>query len=126
MSSWSEDENGNLVGSMELPMAVGIVGGASKVHPAAKANLAVLGVETAQELAGIMLCAGLAQNLGALRALSTKGIQAGHMKLHAKNMAVSAGAEGDEVDLLATRLQAYEGHRTQSLVETWLNEMRRA
>lgn len=126
MSSWSEDENGNLVGSMELPMAVGIVGGASKVHPAAKANLAVLGVETAQELAGIMLCAGLAQNLGALRALSTKGIQAGHMKLHAKNMAVSAGAEGDEVDLLAARLQAYEGHRTQSLVETWLDEMRRA
>ncbi len=126
MSSWSKDENGNLVGSMELPMAVGIVGGASKVHPAAKANLAVLGVETAQELAGIMLCAGLAQNLGALRALSTKGIQAGHMKLHAKNMAVSAGAEGEEVDILAARLQAYDGHRTQSLVETWLEEMRRA
>ena len=105
-------------------MAVGIVGGASTVHPAAKANLAILGVETAQELAGIILCAGLAQNLGALRALSTKGIQAGHMKLHAKNMAVSAGAVGEEVEALATRLHAYEGHRTQSLVETWLEEMR--
>ena len=105
-------------------MAVGIVGGASKVHPAAQANLALLGVNTAQELAGIIVCAGLAQNLGALRALSTKGIQAGHMKLHAKNMAVSAGAVGDEVDVLAERLQAHEGHRTQTLVEQWLNEMR--
>ena len=124
MSSWSKDPEGNLVGSMELPMAVGIVGGASKVHPAARANLAILGVETAQELAGIILCAGLAQNLGALRALSTKGIQAGHMKLHAKNMAVSAGAVGQEVDALAARLQDYEGHRTQSLVEAWLAEMR--
>jgi len=105
-------------------MAVGIVGGASKVHPAARANLAILGVTTAQELAGIMVCAGLAQNLGALRALSTKGIQAGHMKLHAKNMAVSAGAVGEEIDSLARRLEAYEGHRTQSMVEAWLQEMR--
>ena len=124
MSKWAKDSEGNLVGSMELPMAVGIVGGASKVHPAARANLAILGVETAQELAGIILCAGLAQNLGALRALSTKGIQAGHMKLHAKNMAVSAGAVGSEVDDLAARLQAYDGHRSQSLIETWLAEMR--
>ncbi len=124
MSAWRQDTEGNLVGSMELPMAVGIVGGASKVHPAAQANLAILGVETAQELAGIILCAGLAQNLGALRALSTKGIQAGHMKLHAKNMAVSAGAVGEEVEVLAARLQAHEGHRTQSLVESWLKELR--
>ncbi len=126
MSSWSQDKEGNLVGRMELPMAVGIVGGASKVHPAARANLAILGVETAQELAGVILCAGLAQNLGALRALSTKGIQAGHMKLHAKNMAVSAGAVGEEVDVLAARLQAFEGHRTQTLVESWLKELRDA
>ncbi len=126
MSSWSQDKEGNLVGRMELPMAVGIVGGASKVHPAARANLAILGVESAQELAGVILCAGLAQNLGALRALSTKGIQAGHMKLHAKNMAVSAGAVGEEVDVLAARLQAFEGHRTQTLVESWLKELRDA
>lgn len=124
MSSWTQDGEGNLVGEMELPMAVGIVGGASKVHPAAQANLAILGVETAQELAGIMACAGLAQNLGALRALSTKGIQAGHMKLHTKNMAVSAGAVGDEIEQLAARLEAHDGHRSQSLVETWLNELR--
>ncbi len=124
MSSWTQDSEGNLVGEMELPMAVGIVGGASKVHPAAQANLAILGVETAQELAGIMACAGLAQNLGALRALSTKGIQAGHMKLHAKNMAVSAGAVGDEIEQLAARLEAHDGHRSQSLVETWLIELR--
>ena len=124
MSSWTKDTDGNLVGEMTLPMAVGIVGGASKVHPAARANLAILGVTTAQELAGIMVCAGLAQNLGALRALSTKGIQAGHMKLHAKNMAVSAGAVGEEIDSLARRLEAYEGHRTQSMVEAWLQEMR--
>jgi len=124
MSDWAQDSEGNLVGSMDLPMAVGIVGGASKVHPAAQANLAILGVETAQELAGIILCAGLAQNLGALRALSTKGIQAGHMKLHAKNMAVSAGAVGEEIEVLAARLQAHEGHRTQTLVESWLKELR--
>ena len=124
MSKWERDVSGNLVGSMELPMAVGIVGGASKVHPTAQANLAILGVESAQELAGIMVCAGLAQNLGALRALSTNGIQAGHMKLHAKNMAVSAGAEGAEIEALAQRVQNHEGVRTQSLVEQWLGEMR--
>ena len=77
MSEWTEDDKGNLVGRMTLPMAVGIVGGASKVHPAARANLAILGVESAQELAGIILCAGLAQNLGALRALSTKEFKQG-------------------------------------------------
>lgn len=124
MSSWTKDDEGNLVGRLEVPLAVGIVGGASKVHPAARANLAILGVESAQELAGIMACAGLAQNLGALRALSTKGIQAGHMKLHAKNMAVTAGAEGDEIEALAARLQAYDGARTQTLAESWLAEMR--
>lgn len=124
MSSWAKNDEGNLVGRLEVPLAVGIVGGASKVHPAARANLAILGVESAQELAGIMACAGLAQNLGALRALSTKGIQAGHMKLHAKNMAVTAGAEGDEIEALAARLQAYDGARTQTLAESWLAEMR--
>ena len=124
MSSWTTNDEGHLVGRMELPLAVGIVGGASKVHPAAQANLAILGVNSAQELAGIMACAGLAQNLGALRALSTKGIQAGHMKLHAKNMAVSAGAVGDEIEQLAARLQAHEGSRTQTLTEQWLHEMR--
>ena len=126
MSSWTKNDEGHLVGRLELPLAVGIVGGASKVHPAARANLAILGVRTAQELAGIMACAGLAQNLGALRALSTKGIQAGHMKLHAKNMAVSAGAVGEEIERLAARLQAHDGSRTQTLADQWLQDMRRA
>ena len=124
MSTWSKDDEGNLVGTMELPMAVGIVGGASKVHPVAQANLSILGVESAQELAAIMVCAGLAQNLGALRALSTNGIQAGHMKLHSKNMAVSAGAIGEEIELLSQRIQQHQGVRTQTMAEQWLNELR--
>ncbi len=124
MTSWEKDSNGNLVGTIETPMAVGIVGGASKVHPVAQANLAILGVESAQELAGIIASAGLSQNLGALRALSTKGIQAGHMKLHARNMAVSAGAVGDEIEIVAARLQEATGPKTQTLVGELLEALR--
>ena len=124
MTSWNKDVNGNLVGTIETPMAVGIVGGASKVHPVAQANLAILGVESAQELAGIIAAAGLSQNLGALRALSTKGIQAGHMKLHARNMAVSAGAVGDEIEIVAARLQEATGPKTQTLVGELLEALR--
>lgn len=124
MTHWYEDREGNLVGSIETPMAVGTVGGASKVHPAAQANLAILGVDSAQELAGVIAASGLAQNLGALRALATRGIQAGHMKLHSRNMAVSAGAVGDEIDLIAKRLQAVEGPKTQTVVERLLKELR--
>ena len=124
MTSWNKDVNGNLVGTIETPMAVGIVGGASKVHPVAQANLAILGVESAQELAGIIAAAGLSQNLGALRALSTKGIQAGHMKLHARNMAVSAGAVGDEIEIVAARLQEATGPKTQTLVGELLETLR--
>jgi hydroxymethylglutaryl-CoA reductase len=124
MTSWNKDVNGNLVGAIETPMAVGIVGGASKVHPVAQANLAILGVESAQELAGIIAAAGLSQNLGALRALSTKGIQAGHMKLHARNMAVSAGAVGDEIEIVAARLQEATGPKTQTLVGQLLEALR--
>ena len=101
LTKWEKDEEGNLVGTIELPMAVGLVGGAVRVHPAAKANIALLGIETANELAAIMAAAGLAQNLGALRALATVGIQAGHMKLHVRNMAASAGAVGEEIDAVA-------------------------
>ena len=124
MTSWEKDSSGNLVGTIETPMAVGIVGGASKVHPVAQANLAILGVESAQELAGIIAAAGLSQNLGALRALSTKGIQAGHMKLHARNMAVSAGAQGDEIEIVAARLQEATGPKTQTLVGELLEALR--
>ena len=124
MTRWNRDDDGNLVGRIETPMAVGIVGGASKVHPAARANLSILGVESAQELAGIMAAAGIAQNLGAMRALATSGIQAGHMKLHAKNMAVSAGARGDEVEQVANIVNAQSGPVTQQLVKDTLESIR--
>ncbi|RJU85543.1 MAG: hydroxymethylglutaryl-CoA reductase, degradative [Candidatus Poseidoniales archaeon] len=125
MTRWHRDSEGNLVGKLETPMAVGIVGGASKVHPAARANLAILGVESAQELAGIIAAAGLAQNLGAMRALATSGIQAGHMKLHARNMAVSAGAIGDEIDTVANLVNSQKGPVTQQLVKQTLDELRK-
>ena len=124
MTEWTRLENGDLLGRIETPMAVGTVGGASKVHPAAQANLAILGVESAQELAGIIAASGLAQNLGALRALATKGIQAGHMKLHSRNMAVSAGAVGDEIEIVAQRLQSVEGPKTQTVVVQLLKTLR--
>jgi hydroxymethylglutaryl-CoA reductase len=95
----TEDHNSqSLVGTLELPMAVGIVGGATRVHPAAKAALKLLGVKTARELAEIIVAVGLAQNLAALRALASEGIQRGHMKLHARQVAIAAGAEGELID----------------------------
>ena len=124
MTEWKITDEGCLVGSIETPMAVGIVGGASRVHPVAKANLAILGVTSASELAGIICAAGLAQNLGALRALATNGIQAGHMKLHSRNMAVSAGAEGKEIELVAAKLQSHIGPKTQTVVQKILEEIR--
>ena len=124
MTHWDKDSEGNLVGRIETPMAVGIVGGASKVHPVARANLEILGVESAQELASVMAAAGLAQNLGALRALATSGIQKGHMRLHAKNMAVSAGAVGEEIEKVAQQLIAEEGPKTQTRVAEILKALR--
>lgn len=104
LTHWEKDEDGNLVGSLEMPMAVGIVGGATKVHPVAKVALKILGVKTAKELAEIMGAVGLAQNFAALRALATEGIQRGHMKLHARNLAVMAGATGDLIEEVARRM----------------------
>ena len=124
LTKWSKDDDGNLVGSIELPMAVGLVGGAVRVHPAAQANVALLGVESADELAKVMAASGLAQNLGALRALATVGIQAGHMKLHVRNMAVTAGAEGGEVDRVASILRERGGRITQASVIEALEEIR--
>jgi hydroxymethylglutaryl-CoA reductase len=102
LSTWETDGDGNLVGSLELPLAAGIVGGATKAHPAARAAVKVLGVRTAQQLAEVVVSAGLAQNLAALRALATEGIQRGHMELHARSMAIAAGAAGDLVDRVAS------------------------
>jgi hydroxymethylglutaryl-CoA reductase len=106
LSVWERDEQGNLVGTLELPLAVGIVGGATKVHPAAQAALKLLGVKQANELAEVCVCAGLATNLAALRALASEGIQRGHMGLHARQIALAAGAHGAEVDEIARRMIA--------------------
>ena len=101
LTSFSKSSNGDLVGKIEIPLSVGIVGGISTVHPMAKMGLKILGVKSASELACIIASTGLAQNLAAIRALSTEGIQKGHMKLHAKNIAVAAGATGKIVDLVS-------------------------
>ncbi|MBA4789016.1 MAG: hydroxymethylglutaryl-CoA reductase, degradative [Pseudomonadota bacterium] len=106
LSHYEKDADGNLVGTLEVPMAVGLVGGATKTHPVAQASVKMLGVTSASELAEIILAVGLAQNTGALRALAAEGIQKGHMSLHARNIAVSAGAQGDEIELVTARLKA--------------------
>ncbi|MDW7977864.1 MAG: hydroxymethylglutaryl-CoA reductase, degradative [Candidatus Caldarchaeum sp.] len=101
LTVWEQMPNGDLYGSIELPLAVGIVGGATRTNPVAKLSLKILGVKSARELAEVMAAVGLVQNLAALRALAAEGIQAGHMSLHAKNIAVMAGAVGDEIDIVA-------------------------
>jgi hydroxymethylglutaryl-CoA reductase len=104
LSVWEKNQNGDLVGSIELPMAVGLIGGAVRTHPIAKIALKILGVKTANEFAEVLAAVGLAQNLGALRALAHEGIQRGHMSLHARNIAVAAGVPAELVDLVAERM----------------------
>jgi len=104
LSTWGKDKDGNLVGTLEMPMAVGIVGGATKVHPAAQASIKLMGVKTASELAEIIVSVGLAQNMAALRALATEGIQRGHMSLHARQVAIAAGASGELIEKVATQM----------------------
>ncbi len=104
LSKWTKDENGNLVGSLELPLSVGIVGGIANVHPVAKICNKILGVTSAQELSGIIIATGLAQNYSAIRALSTEGIQKGHMRLHARNLAAAAGASNDQIDMIVQKM----------------------
>jgi len=122
LSTWSEAADGSLLGELELPLAAGIVGGATRVHPTARACLALLQVESAAQLAEIVASVGLAQNLAALRALATEGIQRGHMGLHARQVAMAAGATGEWVERLARQLVA-EGNvrldRAQELLEAW-------
>jgi hydroxymethylglutaryl-CoA reductase len=122
LSTWSVEENGNLRGFLEMPMAVGIVGGATRVHPAAQAALKLLKIESAAELAQVIASVGLAQNLAALRALATEGIQRGHMSLHARQVAVSAGATGEEVERLANQLVTEKTIRTdraEQILKEW-------
>lgn len=106
LSTWGKDADGNLVGTLEMPMALGIVGGATKVHPAARAALKLMDIQTAAELAEIVVSVGLAQNMAALRALATEGIQRGHMSLHARQVAIAAGAMGVQVETIAAQLVA--------------------
>ena len=104
LSTWRKDENGHLHGSLTLPMAIGTVGGATRVHPTAQANLKLMGVKSAQDLGEIIVSVGLAQNLAAMRALSTEGIQRGHMSLHARQIALSVGATPDQAQRIAAQL----------------------
>jgi hydroxymethylglutaryl-CoA reductase len=104
LTAWEKTPEGDLLGKIELPVAVGIIGGATAVHPVAKICLKILGVKTARELGEVMVAVGMAQNLAALRAMVTEGIRRGHMKLHAKNLAITAGATGDLIDQVAERM----------------------
>jgi hydroxymethylglutaryl-CoA reductase len=106
LSTWGKNTVGDLVGTLEMPMAVGIIGGATKVHPGARAALKLMGIQTASELAEIIVAVGLAQNMAALRALATEGIQRGHMSLHARQVAIAAGASGDMIEKVAALMIA--------------------
>jgi hydroxymethylglutaryl-CoA reductase len=123
LTTYEKNADGDLVGTIELPLPVGLVGGATAVHPTAKLNVRLLGVKTAAELACVMAAVGLAQNFAALRALANEGIQKGHMALHARNVAVMAGARPEEVDELASRLAAEHTGR-QDRAKEILAEMR--
>ena len=123
MSRWEEDAEGNLVGVLEMPMAVGLIGGATKIHPTAQANLKILGVKTADALARVIVSVGLAQNFAAMRALATTGIQKGHMALHAQNVALMVGAIGAEIDAVAAELRKL-GKVRQDLAEEILAKIR--
>jgi hydroxymethylglutaryl-CoA reductase len=106
LTSWEKDANGDLVGTLEMPMAVGIVGGATASNPIAKLAVKILGIKSARELAEVIVSVGLAQNLAALRALAAEGIQRGHMSLHARNVAISVGAKGDLIDKISAQMVA--------------------
>jgi hydroxymethylglutaryl-CoA reductase len=104
LTTFYKDKNGDLVGTIEIPLAVGIVGGATKTNPVSQVSLKILDVKTAQELAQIAACVGLANNFAAMRAMIKEGIQRGHMKLHAENIATTAGAKPNEVKIISKRL----------------------
>jgi hydroxymethylglutaryl-CoA reductase len=122
LSTWGQDAAGNLVGTLELPMAVGTVGGATRVHPTARLALKLMGIQSASELGQIAAAVGLAQNLAALRALATEGIQRGHMALHARQVAIAAGAVGDAIERLAAQLvveKTVRIDRAEEILQAW-------
>jgi hydroxymethylglutaryl-CoA reductase len=106
LTHYEKNKDGDLVGTIELPVAVGLVGGATRVHPVAKSTVKILGVKSADDLSRIIAAVGLCQNFAALRALASEGIQRGHMSLHAKNVAVQAGAKCDLIEIVAARMAA--------------------
>jgi hydroxymethylglutaryl-CoA reductase len=123
LSTWEKDAQGDLVGALEMPLAVGVVGGATKVHPTARAAINLMGVNTASELAEIIVSVGLAQNLAALRALATEGIQRGHMSLHARQVAIAAGAQGELIERLAQQMvseKAVRIDRAEEILKEWV------
>jgi len=125
-TNWKKTENGDLEGTIEIPMAVGLVGGATATHPTAKACVKILDVKIpggAAELSQVICAVGLCQNLGALRALASEGIQRGHMGLHARNLAVQAGAKGGEIDKVAEMLKR-SGTVRADVAEKFLSEIR--
>ncbi len=128
LAIWRRDKEGNLIGKLEMPIAVGTVGGATKVHPLAKLNLKILGISSAQELACVLAAVGLAQNLAAIRAIATEGIQRGHMELHARNLAIMAGAKPEEaskVAELAVKLAKERGRKIgMDIVEEVLKKLK--
>jgi hydroxymethylglutaryl-CoA reductase len=124
LTRWQMTEDGDLAGEIELPLAVGIVGGIVSVNPMAKVALKIMGVKNASELAMAMAATGLAQNLAAIRALASEGIQKGHMALHARNIAVMAGAKGKQVELVSRRI-ASEGAVTVSRAKEVLSALRK-
>ena len=124
LTRWWRDESGDLHGELTMPLAVGIVGGATRVHPTAQTALAILNVDSAQQLARIIGAVGLAQNLAALRALATTGIQHGHMRMHARQLATAAGASPAEVAEVTRRMIAEE-HIGLERASFHLNEMRK-
>jgi hydroxymethylglutaryl-CoA reductase len=117
LTTWEKAHNGDLVGTIEMPMPVGLVGGATKTHPLARLALKIMDVKSAQDLGEIAVAVGLAQNMGALRALATEGIQRGHMALHARNIAMTAGAKGDEIDWVVRKMVAAKDVRTDFAME---------
>jgi hydroxymethylglutaryl-CoA reductase len=122
LSVWKKDAQGNLTGALEMPLAVGIVGGATKTHPTARVALKIMGITTANQLAEIIVSVGLAQNLAALRALATEGIQRGHMTLHARQVAIAAGAQGELITRLAEQLVAEKTvriDRAEQILKEW-------
>ncbi len=124
LTKWWQDDNGNLRGSIELPLALGTVGGATRVHPTAQLALRILKIQSARELSEVVATVGLAQNLAAIRALATHGIQKGHMRLHAKQLAVSAGASGQQVDQIV-QIMVEENNIRAERAQQLLEELRR-